>query len=210
MATKLTIYNGALRCLGERKTTLTENREPRRLLDDVWDAEGVKRCLQMGQWNFAIRSTEQTYSPSITPAFSYRYAFDKPDDFVRTVGVCSDEYFKCTLEDYRDEAGYWWADLDTIYVRYVSDDTDYGFDLARWPPNFTAFVEAWFALQIAPRMTGSETAKALTQRDVDKLLNKAKATDAQEEAMGRQQSGCWVRSRRGSGGTDRTPSGNLY
>lgn len=152
----------------------------------------------MGSWNFAIRSAMYDYSPSIEPEFGFRRAFNKPEDFVRTAGVCEDEYFRCTLAEYNDEAGFWFADLDVIYVRYVSDDEQYGGDLSLWPPNFTAFVEAWFALQIAPRLTGSETAKALTQRDVDKLLKKAKATDSQEEAIGTRTEGEWSRSRRGN------------
>lgn len=211
MATKLSIYNGSLRCLGERKTTLTENREPRRLLDDVWDSGWVRRCLQMGSWNFAIRSMKYDYSPSVQPPdFGYRYPFNKPDDFVRTAGVCSDEYFKCSLQDYSDEAHYWWSDLPTIYVRYVSDDVQYGGDLSLWPPNFEAFAESWGALQIAPRLTGSETAKALTQRDVDKLLLKAKASDSQEESIGTRDVGSWVRSRWGAGGERRNRNGSLY
>lgn len=210
MATKLSIYNGALRFLGERKTTLTEQREPRRLLDDVWDDEGVRKCLQMGQWNFAIRSAQMDYDSGIEPPFGYRRVFAKPDDFVRTAGVCSDEYFKCPLVGYQDNNSYWLADLDTIFVRYVSDDEDYGYDFSKWPPNFTSFVEAWFALQIAPRIKGSETAKALTQRDVDRLLSSAKATDSMEEPPGVQPTGSWTRARHANSRNDRNPSGSLY
>ena len=57
MTDKLSIYNGALNILGERKlASETENREPRYQLDDIWDNDMVDRCLQMGQWNFAARS----------------------------------------------------------------------------------------------------------------------------------------------------------
>jgi hypothetical protein len=38
-ASKLKLYNDALGILGERRlASLTENREPRRVLDEVWDA----------------------------------------------------------------------------------------------------------------------------------------------------------------------------
>ena len=210
MTSKLAIYNGALRCLGERKTTLTEAREPRRLLDDVWDDDGVRKCLQQGQCNFAIRSTQMDYDSGIEPPFGYQRVFAKPDDFVRTVGVCSDEYFKCPLTNYQDNNSYWLADLGAIYVRYVSDDEEYGYDFSKWPPNFTSFVEAWFAMQIAPRIKGSETARAVTQQDVMRLLRAAKATDAMEEPPGEQPAGSWSRARHGSYRSDRTPRGNLY
>lgn len=208
MATKLSIYNGALRLLGERKTTLTEQREPRRVLDDVWDDGGVRKCLQMGQWNHAIRSTQMDYDSGIAPPFGRNRVFGKPDDFVRTVGVCSDGYFRCPLVNYQDNNSYWICELDTIYVRYVSDDVDYGFDFSKWPPNFTSFVEGWFALQIKPRLTGNKS--EWTARDVETLLRKAKATDAMEEPPGLQPTGLWVRSRRGNYGRDRTPGGTLY
>ena len=35
---RLDVYNGALRRLGSRRlASLTENREPRRVLDDIWN-----------------------------------------------------------------------------------------------------------------------------------------------------------------------------
>ena len=207
MPSKLSIYNGALRMLGERKlSALTESREPRRLLDDVWDDDGVKRCLQQGQWNFAMRTVQIDYSPSVEPDFGYQRAFDKPSDCVRVCGVCSDEYFRNSLVDYNDEASFWFADIDVIYVRYVSDDEEYGLDLANWPANFTAFVEGWFAFQIAPGITGSKISKA----DVDKLLNEARTTDSMEEPPGLQPTGSWTRARHGSRRADKVRGGTLY
>jgi hypothetical protein len=35
------------------------------------------------------------------------------------------------LTDYADEVAYWFSDLDEIYVRYVSDDANFGMDFAR-------------------------------------------------------------------------------
>jgi len=61
MPTQLSIYNGALNILGERKLAdLDENREPRYELDDIWDNEMIDRVLQFGLWNFAARSVELT------------------------------------------------------------------------------------------------------------------------------------------------------
>ncbi len=131
MTTKLTIYNGALAVLGDEKlATVTENRSPRRILDTVWDNEGVETCLEMSEWKFAMRTISITYSPSVEPDFGLRRAFDKPDDFVRTSAVCSDEYFTNPLRnhEYVDEAEYWFADLDMLYIRYVSNDAASGLE----------------------------------------------------------------------------------
>lgn len=211
MTTKLSLYNNALVVhLGARKlAALSEAVESRRALDDVWDGGGVKACLQMGQWNFAIKSAQFDYDPSIEPDFGYQRVFAKPDDFVRTVAVCSDEYFRNSFEGYLDNNSYWVCDLDTIYVRYVSDDDEYGMDMSKWPPNFTTFVEAWFAMRIARRLTGSDQLKALTDRDVQRYLRAAKATDAMEEPTRQQPVGSWVRARHG-GHRERTPKSGLW
>ena len=183
MTDKLSIYNGAAMALGDRKIlSLTENRETRRALDGVWDRDGVKTCLQMGMWNFATRSLKYDYSPSVEPPFGFKRAFNKPEDWIRTVGVCEDEFYKVPLLQYQDEAAYWFADLDTIYVRFVSGLTDFGMNFAAWPQNFTRFVELWFALQICKRTTNSQTDKDSLKKDAEQALTLAKSTDAMDEA----------------------------
>lgn len=141
MATQLSIYNGALRILGERKlASLSENREPRRLLDAAWGAgasEGqIRLCLEMGQWTFATRTVMIDYSPSVDPPFGYRYAFDHPDDLIRTVGVFCDEYCTQPLLQYATERGYWYASQQSIYVQYVSSHASYGGDTSQWTEIF--------------------------------------------------------------------------
>ena len=64
-----------------------------------------------------------------------------------------------TDEQFKDEAGFWYADLDTIYVRFVSNDATYGGDLANWPQSFINMVEGYLALKISPRLI-----KAANQR----------------------------------------------
>lgn len=198
MATKLSVYNNALLALGERKlSSLSENREARRALDDVWDGEGVIACLERGLWNFAIRTVELTYTPDLTASFGYRWAFDKPTDFVRLAGLCSDEFFKVPLLEYRDEAGYWFADLEVIYVSYVSKDTNYGLDLSRWPVTFTRYVESLFASRVCLRLTGDKQKKLEMDADVKRYLDEAKAVDAMDNPTQMLPAGSWLRARAG-------------
>jgi hypothetical protein len=157
---RLSLYNGALRLLGERQlASLAENREPRRMLDAVWDDNVIQRALEAGQWLFATRSMMYDYSPSVEPEFGYQRAFNKPDDFVRTTAVCSDEYFRVPLTDYSDEAGYWFADLDTIYVKYVCNAAEYGGDMSRWPQTFVKYLEALMASEIAMPLKQNKQAR---------------------------------------------------
>jgi hypothetical protein len=197
--------------LGVRKlASLTENQLSRRELDGVFSRGGIKTCLRMGQWNHAMRTVRLDYSPSIGPEFGYRRAFDKPTDWVRTCGLCSDEYFRVPLVDVVDEAGHWYADLDTLYIRFVSSDTDYGMDYSLWPENFTRVVECYFAKETCLRLTQSQTLKDNLEADFRKLLLQAKATDAMDEAVSFPPAGSWIRARRGRGGRgDRGNNGSL-
>lgn len=198
MPSKLSIYQGAALAIGDRKImSLTENRETRRALDSVWERDGVKTCLQMGLWNFATRTMQYDYSPSVEPPFGYKRAFNKPEDWVRTTAVCEDEFFKVPLIGYKDEAGFWFAELDTIYVGYVSSDSKFGMDFSIWPTNFTRFVELWFAWSICRRTTNSGPTKEDLAKDVDKALRLAKSTDAMDEATQFLPPGSWSKSRLG-------------
>jgi len=198
MTDRLSIYNGALRSVGERRlANLTENYESRYLLDDVWDNDFLSTVLQMGQWDFAIRSTRLDYDPSITPEFGAQYAFARPDDHVRTVGVSADEYFTPPLLDYTHEGGLWYAETESIYVRYVSNAVELGGDYSLWPPNFTRYVEHWIGLQILPSLTQAESTVDSQEKKVKQALKRARNTDAQENPAKFAPESSWARSRKG-------------
>jgi len=206
MTDQLSLYNGALTVLGERKlANLTENRPPRKKLDDIWSNDLRERVLQHGQWNFASRAVQLEFSPSTTPSFGYQFAFDKPIDFVRTMAVCYDEYFNIPITRYADEAKWWFCDAEMIYVKYVSKDIQWGFDLSLWPENFTEYVEHYMAYKVAPRITGLDFNERDLERKKDNMLLRAKATDAMESPAKFPPKGGWARSRQGfrSGSQDR-------
>lgn len=179
MADQLSIYNGALLVCGERFLgSLTEEREPRRLLDYVWASNGVKECLEAGQWNFAMKGTQVDYDPGVEPDFGYNRAFAKPDDWIITSAVCADEFFRSPLTRYVDEAGYWYSDLDTIFVKYVSNDIGYGMNIGGWPESFAKYVEAHFAARIIRRLSNSDAEEVRVTKIRDDLLVKAKNRSA--------------------------------
>lgn len=156
MATsRLKLYNGALLVAGDKRlASLTEDREPRYLLDEVWNDSGVRYCLEQAQWHFAMRSSQFDYNPSFTASFGFAYSFTKPDDWVNTSGVFSDETMQTALILYADEQGFWYSDRDQIFVRYVSDDANYGGDFAKWPASFIDYVKAYFASRIIRKLPG--------------------------------------------------------
>jgi len=200
MTTQLKLYNRACQFLGEtRLASLTENRIVRFELDDVWEDGGVRRCLEAGLWNFAMRSVEVSYDPDVTPDFGYQYAFSKPSDWVRTAAMCSDEYFQVPLLAYVDEQDYWYCDLDTIYISYVSDDSNYGGDLSRWPETFADYAAMYFAVRVAPVLMKNNTrGRQALKKELRRTLIDAKNKDAMNEPVKFPAEGSWSRSRRGN------------
>lgn len=203
---RITLYNGALRLLGDRLlTSLVGNNESRRMLDASWDDNVVNRALEAGQWNFATRGMMYDYSPSVEPEFGYQRAFNKPDDFVRTVAVCQDEYFRVPLTQYSDEAGYWFADLDTIYIKYVSNGATYGGDMARWPQSFVKYVEALLAADIAMPLKQNKQSRDDMLKIGEYLLVEAKSQNAMADPAKFLPTSSWVNARAGGWGrTNRT------
>lgn len=198
-ASQLTIYNEALRLCEERRlATLAEARKPRFLLDDVWNDSGVLACLEEGDWNFGLRTASLVYDPSIQPDFGYLHAFAHPDDYVRTAGIAVDPYFENTLTRYSDEGEYWWADLATIFVRYVSSDAQYGMNLNAWPESFKMFCGAHFAFKIIGSLTHDEGKIMKVEKARDKALKGALGKDGLNEPPGFFPRGNLSRARRGS------------
>jgi hypothetical protein len=170
----------------------------RRRLDSAWDDDFVEACLSRGLWNHAIRVVQLDYSPSVEPEFGYRRAFDKPTDWVRTAIVANDEYFRSAITRYDDTSAYWFTDIDTIYVKYVSNDVEYGLDYANWPANFSEFVGYSLALKVVKATTGSNTDEDDLEARVKRKLIRARSTDAMDEPTQFPPRGSWVSARSGS------------
>lgn len=204
MASKLSIYNGALSDLGSRKiASLSEARESRRVLDAYWDQSFVRQVLSEALWKFSIRTVQLEASASIEPSFGYRCAFEKPSDWVRTAALSLDEYLRIPLLEYRDEAGFWFCDSDLIYVSFVSDDVAYGGDLSLWPANVERYASLRLGYQACKRITDSTTDKQALERDVVHALRKARSTDAMDQAERPLPPGSWSRARHRDSHLDR-------
>ena len=216
---RLQLYNDALLLCGERSiSSLTVNEESRRLLDQVWNNGGVDGCLEQGQWQFAMR-TQQIYSnPSEDPPFGYRLAFDKPSDWISTSAVCTDEFFTQPLLQYADELELWYADIDPIYVKFVSDDVNYGGDPSLWPQSFADYVDCYFASRIVAKLTGGSPERMrfifgppgkLDGGELGRRLKVAKSRAAMTQSTQFPPEGSWNRARRGTGGGERGNRGSL-
>lgn len=196
MTNRLKLYNRALTHVGSRLlSSLTDDVESRYVLDNVWDDDAVNYCLEQGDWNFATRTIKIDYTSEVEPEFGLQRAFVKPSDWVRTTSVCYDEYFQSPVLMYADEIKYWWAKVDELYVKYISNDADYGLSYGDWPPTFAEYVSFYLAFHAAPRLTMSQAKQDDLERQMKRALSNAKTKDAANQPDAIPASGRWVRAR---------------
>lgn len=202
---QLGLYNAALAFVGEGPLiALTEARPSARYLDEVW-ARGdgwVRAVLEQGFWKFAMRTVEIYADPAVTPGFGYTNAFTYQSDLVRLAQVSADESFYDPLLNYTREAGYFYADVDPLYLSYVSDDALFGSDYGRWTSAFIDYAAAYGGVRIWKRIK-SEEGYSDAKKEEARLLSIARSLSAQEDPTKFLPTGSWVRARQGRGGGER-------
>ena len=83
--TKIKVYNTALRHLGITRLHstdgLTENRQERREIDQVYD-DSLTEMLEKAIWYFALKRVRMDADPEIETQFGRQFAYSQPDDMV--------------------------------------------------------------------------------------------------------------------------------
>lgn len=199
MTDKLSLYNDALRMVGEPKlSTTTDNRPERYALDSIWDEDPILEVLEESQWTFATRSMEWNYDASVDPAFGYQYGFTKPDDYIRTVAICYDESYLSPITKFEDENNYWYAETETIYIKYTSKDSAYGKDYSLWTRAFKNAVAARMAHGLAIHLAKSQSMQENMERQYEKTLKKAISMDGMNKPTRFLPPGNWTQARLGN------------
>lgn len=202
-ASKKSLYNGALRRLGERKLSEVDDRVPARYhLDTIWDEDPVQRMLEGYNWTFARKTIEWNYNSAQDPDFGYQYVFDEPSDYVRLVQLSADEYFRYPWRDYVKENGFWFSSIETMYITYVSNDSAYGKDYSKWSKLFENMVATYMAQELAIALSKSKSDRDILKQEMKELRREAKSLDAMESPTKFPPQSSWARSRRGYGRGD--------
>ncbi len=198
MTDRLSLYNRALLYCSETPLLSLEDQSvARRVLDAVWQDGAVRKILEEGLWNVAIRSLALDSDPSVSPPFGQTNAFRQPADMVRLNALCRDAHMNDPLTGYLDEAGYWFADVETLYVSYVSDDPAYGGDLARWPGSLADAAARWLAAVAAHGFNKAETQIQRMEAAAEHAFAIARSRDAMNQSPRFAPTGRWVRARQG-------------
>jgi hypothetical protein len=96
------------------------------------------------------------------------------------------------------------AEIDPLYLGYVSNDIEYGRDVGKWPGSFARA----FALELAARGSGNIGSLSINERkelrnEAGKKLKQARGKDAYNQAPSRFERSLLVTARRGAyGGTN--------
>jgi hypothetical protein len=200
MTDKLTLYNSALLVLGERMLgSLFEARHPRRVLDALYNQE-VAYCLERKFWNFIYRTVQIDASTTVVPGFGYLYAFNIPNDWIRTRKLSASPTLDPPLTQVSEENGFWYTNITPIYVEYNSNDPQYGLNLGLWPATFTDYAAKRLARQAATQIPGKAELLAGPDgliKQEERAYKVAAANCAMNEAIGFAPTSSWVRSRRG-------------
>ena len=205
MTTKLELYNkagGHLR--QERLLDLTDDVLLKRELDAVYDAT-LAGCLEEGQWKWALRTIEISADPSIdTSDFGgFAYGFTLPSDFVRIANINTDPFFRANSEltDFEivGPGKTLYCNLESFFLKYVSNGASYGLSLADWPETFAEAVGARLGEKVAMRVTKSADDRKACLAFGDRYMQQAKIRDAVDERIKAKPTGRLVRARAGGG-----------
>lgn len=198
MTDRLALYNKALLyCSEPPLQSLEDDVTARRVLDAIWADRALAKVLEEGLWNMALRTIEIAYDPAVAPAFGQARAFPQPADLVRVAAVASDAHLRQPLLTYVDEAGYWYADVDRIFVSYVSDDPAYGGDLSRWPPSLADAAARWIAALAAHGFNKAETQIQRMEAAAERAFALARNRDAMNQPTRFPPPGRWLSARAG-------------
>ena len=210
MADKLTIWNKALRLIGEgRLATVTapvdpaDDIESRAVLDDAWPTIALDG-LARGDWNFAMKTVELTASTTTTVIPGYDFAFDHPTDWIRTIAFnfvadFTNVFFFDTELDVVEEQGSWFTNSENFFVRYITSDLAGDARLTEYPPTYVEFISALLARDICERLTQGTSKIEYLDGLIDVRLRKAKSNDARNLKSNPVRPGKWIQGLSGQG-----------
>ena len=185
MASQVQIANRALTKVGEsRIMSMSDDVEAARTADSLWDIVRDAE-LRTRKWKFSISRTSLAALAS-APSWGFDYQYQLPTDCLRVLQV-GEYYPGVSLSDYRNSDTAEWRvegrvimsnDSAPLKIRYISrvEDTE------QWD---SAFVEAFacrLAVELAERLTQSNTKRQLAWDEYKQAVALAVRADAIEAA----------------------------
>jgi hypothetical protein len=184
MATKLSLYNGALQLLGERRLdTDTDDVSTRYDLDALYDVDAVDYCLEIVKPRYATLMVQLTGAP---PAGDTGYSFEAPlpADFVAmfslidgTPAIYRDNLEQSPITRLLRESTNLLSDIEFPFIRYLISHTDP--QLVDMPPSFAKVVSAYMARELAWKY--DPDAEEMVQTKLEQRIEVSKAVEANNQ-----------------------------
>lgn len=154
MVDLLAIYNAGLRAVGEETLVdLDENTEQKVHLDQIWAYGALGASLKLARPDFARKTMQITGTASAHPSHAYEFAL--PDDHLaimrddsENAAIFADDCLTQFVKRYLRQGNQLFADVDTLYIRYVAKIEDYSL----FSPEFLEVLAAYLGMQLAPRI----------------------------------------------------------
>lgn len=193
MASKLSIYNQALLLMKERRlSSLSEDRESRRVLDELW-IPLFYFCLEQGMWKFAMRSA--TLSQVGAGLYGFTYKYNKPSDFIHLFSASENaSYDPPLVYGFADEGPYFYGNVSNLRIRYASKGSSYGGNEAAWPYGYAEYVATELASWACYAITGNERLAMYLDRRAKILLANALSLYCMTAPPGQLPFNTWARS----------------
>ena len=196
MADKLSIFNEVLVAhLGQSKlASLDEPIEAQRVLTQLWDST-LNYCIERGFWLFCMKTVLMAAETDLEPEFGPAYAFVLPADYKRLYQLSTDPTFTTFFNAYQIEQGRIVADVEELFLRYVSSEL--AAELAAWPATFTDYVTVRLARLAAKKITQADSLVEDLKSDEKRALAVARSNEAMQEPVRALPLNTWVRARSG-------------
>lgn len=193
------IWKEAIRLIGfpETKKANSENEMTvdavYQIFNDAW-TRVVRFCLHEAYWNFATKTMEITASGSPVPG--WQFAFNKPNDWLRTIAVSTTSQFHMEAM-YHDEGGRLFANHDTLYIRFISNE--YGGDnsAATWPEMFCRVLAHRLAYECSDVVSGDPNRATALLSLYKSAVSQSKNKDAMDQAQMFPKTSNWLGAMRG-------------
>lgn len=194
MTTRLTVFNSALRLIGEETISDPDvSSKPGRELRAAFP-EASAVCLSSGNWNFAIERS-QLVRGAAPPRWGYKYAYQTDASLLKIVFVSPSGFERDDTRDYADEKGLLLCDHEALYVKWVSRDWIEA-RIGDWSPLYADYVAADLGERVCEVLTGKSSREKGIDRETTRRRRAALAFDAQQSPQARRNPGSFVTARR--------------
>jgi len=128
---------------------------------------------------------------ALAPPYEYKFMFAIPSDSLRIWTVSDDADNVLTKTEFRIEGQYILTNFNTIRTKYIKNVTD----TTLFDPLFDQLLSSHLANEIGYKITGSETVKQMTMRDLKEAMQQARFVDSVEDPSDVLDADEWLRAR---------------